>query len=61
LVVGPLLVTALADGPAGYPGAFVALAVVTGLGSIAFLVLRKPRPPVRVMQQAVGCGRPEAA
>ncbi|MCH6168897.1 MFS transporter [Pseudonocardia alaniniphila] len=61
LVVGPLLVSALADGPTGYPGAFVALAVVTGLGSIAFLVLRKPRPPVRVVQQAVGCGRPEAA
>ena len=61
LVVGPLLVTALADGPAGYPGAFVALAVVTGLGSIAFVALRKPRPRVHVVQQAVGCGRSEAA
>jgi MFS family permease len=43
LVVGPLLVTALADGAGGYPGAFVALAVVTALGSVAFFVLRRPR------------------
>jgi MFS family permease len=54
LVVGPLLVTALADGAAGYPGAFVALAVVTGLGSIAFLVLRRPQMPARVVHPSVG-------
>jgi MFS family permease len=46
LVVGPLLVTALADGPGGYPAAFLVLAAVTGAGAIAFLVLRRPRGPV---------------
>jgi MFS family permease len=61
LVVGPLLVTALADGSAGYPGAFVSLAVVTALGSVAFFVLRRPRTPVPVARPQVGCGRPEAA
>ncbi|WP_433558739.1 MFS transporter [Pseudonocardia xinjiangensis] len=57
LVVGPLLVTALADGAGGYPGAFVALAVVTALGSVAFFVLRRPRRrmAVAVTGQDVRC------
>jgi MFS family permease len=57
LVVGPLLVTALADGAGGYPGAFVALAVVTALGSVAFFVLRRPRRrmAVAVTGQDVPC------
>ncbi|MCO1653828.1 MFS transporter [Pseudonocardia humida] len=52
LVVGPLLVSALEAG-AGYPVAFGALAVVTGAGSLAFLVLREPRPVPR----PVTCGQ----
>jgi MFS family permease len=44
LVVGPLLVTALAGGPSGYPGAFLALAAVTSAGAVAFAVLRRPVP-----------------
>jgi hypothetical protein len=52
LVVGPLLVSAL-EAASGYPLAFIALAVVTGAGSLAFLVLREPRPVLR----PVTCGR----
>ncbi|WP_214403696.1 MFS transporter [Pseudonocardia lacus] len=52
LVVGPLLVSALEAG-SGYPLAFGALAVVTGAGSLAFVVLREPRP----VRQPVGCGQ----
>jgi MFS family permease len=43
LVVGPLLVTAIEGGSGGYPWAFLALAIVTGLGAITFVMLRKPR------------------
>ncbi len=43
LVVGPLLVTAIADGTNGYPAAFLVLAAVTTAGTIAFAVLRRPR------------------
>jgi MFS family permease len=48
LVVGPLLVTAIAAGTGGYPAAFFVLAAVTAAGAIAFLVLRRPRVPARV-------------
>jgi MFS family permease len=51
LVVGPLLVTAVAGGPGGYPAAFLVLAAVTATGAIAFLVLRRPRVASRL-----GCG-----
>jgi hypothetical protein len=57
LVVGPLVATALAGGPAGYPGAMVALALVTALGSVAFFVLRGPRTPVPVDRPQVRCSR----
>jgi MFS family permease len=43
LVVGPLLVTVIESGPGGYRWAFLALAMVTGVGSVTFAVLRKPR------------------
>jgi MFS family permease len=43
LVVGPLLVTVIEGGPGGYPWAFLALAIVTGVGAVTFAVLRKPR------------------
>jgi MFS family permease len=46
LVVGPLLVTAIAGDTGGYPAAFLVLAAVTAAGAIAFLVLRRPRGPV---------------
>jgi MFS family permease len=46
LVVGPLLVTAVAGGTGGYPAAFLVLAAVTAAGAIAFLVLRRPRVPL---------------
>ncbi|TWF80605.1 putative MFS family arabinose efflux permease [Pseudonocardia hierapolitana] len=46
LVVGPLLVTAVAGGTGGYPAAFLVLAAVTAAGAIAFVVLRRPRGPV---------------
>jgi MFS family permease len=46
LVVGPLLVTAMVDGAAGYPAAFLVLAAVTAVGAVAFTVLRRPRRPV---------------
>jgi MFS family permease len=52
LVVGPLLVSGL-EAASGYPLAFIALAVVTGAGSLAFLVLREPRP----VPQPVTCGQ----
>jgi MFS family permease len=49
LVVGPLLVTAIESGGGGYPLAFVALAAVTAIGAVTFLLLRRPcRRPVRV-------------
>jgi MFS family permease len=48
LVVGPLLVTAVADGPGGYPAAFLVLAAVTAAGAVAFVVLRRPRVPPRL-------------
>jgi MFS family permease len=51
LVVGPLLVTAIAGGTGGYPAAFLVLAAVTAAGTIAFLVLRRPRVATRL-----GCG-----
>jgi MFS family permease len=51
LVVGPLLVTAVAAGPGGYPAAFLVLAAVTATGAIAFLVLRRPR-----VASGLGCG-----
>jgi len=51
LVVGPLLVTAVAGGTGGYPAAFLVLAGVTAAGTLAFLVLRRPRVASRV-----GCG-----
>jgi MFS family permease len=62
LVVGPLLVTALADGPGGYPTAFLTLAAVTGAGTIAFAVMRRPRGPAPLEPPRVACskGRPEA-
>lgn len=44
LVFGPLLVTAIEGGHGDYPLAFIALAVVTAVGMIAFLVLRRPDP-----------------
>lgn len=43
LVVGPLLVTALAHGPDGYSVAFLVLAAVTAAGTIAFMLVRRPR------------------
>jgi hypothetical protein len=46
LVVGPLLVTAVAIGAGGYLAAFLVLAAVTAVGAIAFVVLRRPRDPV---------------
>jgi MFS family permease len=54
LVVGPLLVSALQAG-SGYPLAFGALAAVTGAGTLAFVVLREPRPRVPA-REACGCG-----
>jgi MFS family permease len=51
LVVGPLLVTAVAGGTGGYPAAFLVLAAVTAAGAIAFLVLRRPRDPVPGLAQ----------
>jgi MFS family permease len=54
LVVGPLLVSALQAG-SGYPLAFGALAAITGAGTVAFVVLREPAPPV-VAREACGCG-----
>lgn len=52
LVVGPLLVTAIADGTGGYPRAFLVLAAVTAAGAVAFVVLRRPRGPVPVSAPA---------
>jgi MFS family permease len=52
LVVGPLLVSALQAG-SGYPLAFGALAAITGAGTLAFVVLREPRPVEAVRS---GCG-----
>jgi MFS family permease len=54
LVVGPLLVSALQAG-SGYPLAFGALAAITGAGTLAFVVLREPRPRVPA-REACGCG-----
>jgi MFS family permease len=51
LVVGPLLVTAVAGGAGGYPVAFLVLAGVTAAGTLAFLMLRRPRVASRL-----GCG-----
>ncbi|TCK22244.1 MFS transporter [Pseudonocardia endophytica] len=42
LVTGPLLVTALEAGPGGYPAAMQALAAVSAVGLVAFLLLRRP-------------------
>ena len=57
LVIGPLLVSALADGP-GYQAAFLTLAAVTGAGGVAFVVLRAPRPNTMTAARPVasGCG-----
>jgi MFS family permease len=60
LVVGPLLVTALADGANGYPAAFFALAAVTAAGTIAFAVLRRPRGPVPLEPLRLPCGEAAA-
>lgn len=54
LVIGPLLVTALADGP-GYPVAFLTVAGITAAGSLAFVVLRAPRRPDVVAPAKVAC------
>lgn len=54
LVIGPLLVTALAGGP-GYPAAFLTLAAITGAGSIAFAVLRAPRPRAVIASAQPSC------
>jgi MFS family permease len=43
LVVGPLLVTAIEGGGGGYPLAFLVLAIVTAIGAVTFVVLRKPQ------------------
>jgi MFS family permease len=48
LVVGPLLVTALAAGANGYPSAFLALAAITATGTIAFAVLPRPATGVEL-------------
>ena len=55
LVIGPLLVSALADGP-GYQAAFFTLAAVTGVGGVAFVVLRAPRPATMTAARPVACG-----
>jgi MFS family permease len=55
LVIGPLLVSALADGP-GYQVAFLTLAAVTGAGGVAFVVLRAPRPATMTAARPVACG-----
>lgn len=47
MMTGPVLVSALAAGPGGYGAGFAAVAVITGLGSVAFLVLRPPLRPDR--------------
>lgn len=51
-VAGPLLVTALASGPGGYPMALDALLVVSAASAVMFVVLR--RPPAREAPGEVG-------
>lgn len=54
LVAGPLLVTALAAGPGGYPWAMGALAAVSAVGLVAFALLR----PASVAPARGGPGGP---
>jgi MFS family permease len=57
LVVGPLLVTAIEGGPGGYPWAFLALAMVTGVGAVTFAVMRKPRQAMLTARPGSGARR----
>ncbi|MCI2419548.1 MFS transporter [Saccharopolyspora sp. K220] len=59
MMSGPLLATAIAGGVGGYPAAFGALATITALGTVAFLLLRPPRlakPVTAGVRDRVGRG-----
>jgi MFS family permease len=58
MMTGPVLVSALAGGPGGYGAAFAAVAVITGLGCVAFLVLRPPRLSADRARRGAGARRP---
>jgi MFS family permease len=55
LVLGPLLVSGLEAGP-GYRVAFLVVAAITGVGSLAFVALRRPRPHAVAAGPASGRG-----
>lgn len=55
LVIGPLLVTAIADGPGGYPQAFLVLAAVSAAGAVSFAVMRRPRLKASRPASPAGC------
>jgi hypothetical protein len=44
----------------GYPTAFLALAVITATGAIAFTVMRRPRRPAPLSPQRPRCGEAAA-
>jgi MFS family permease len=47
MITGPLVAGILADRTGSYRVAFAVLAVLAGLGSVAFLLARRPAPPRR--------------
>ena len=47
-IVGPMLAGAMADIQGDYQMAFIVLAAISGLGALAFLLTRPPRPPARL-------------
>jgi MFS family permease len=47
-IAGPLLAGILADVTGSYESGFTVLAVLTGLGSVFFLLAKRPSPPARV-------------
>lgn len=57
MMTGPILVSTLAAGPGGYGAAFAAVAAITGLGCVAFLVLRPPRPRPDRARRGAGARR----
>lgn len=57
MMTGPVLVSALAAGPGGYGVAFASVAVITGLGGVAFLVLRPPRLSADRARRGAGAPR----
>lgn len=62
MMTGPVLVSGLAAGPGGYRAGFIAVAAITGLGCVAFSVLRPPHPsPDRALRGAAARRRTSRA